>query len=86
MYSDAEGQDDDAALQEALELSKMPDKPDAAKPEAAAAKKEEDKKPATEDVNIDEDFMNDVMNDLGIDMNDDDAAKNDKEKKDEDKK
>lgn len=87
MYSDGEGQDEDAALQEALELSKMPDKPDAAqakKPVEAAAKKDEEKKPATEDVNIDEDFMNDVMQDLGIDMNDDDAAKKEKEKEKKD--
>ena len=66
MYSDGDGQDEDAALQEALELSKVPDKPpaDAQKaPEEAPAKKEEEKKPqaAAEEVNIDEDFMNDVM-------------------------
>lgn len=35
-------------------------------------------------MNIDEDFMNDVMNDLGIDMNDDDAANKDGEAKKED--
>ena len=92
MYSDDDGQDEDAALQEALELSRVPEKPDAAqaKPAEEATKPEDEKKPTTADVNIDEDFMNDVMNDLGIDMNDDDAAnkdgdggkKEDKEKKD----
>lgn len=30
--------------------------------------------------------MNDVMNDLGIDLNDDDAAKKDKESKDKEEK
>lgn len=30
MYSDDDGQDEDAALQEALELSRVPEKPDAA--------------------------------------------------------
>merc|ERR1712194_113873 len=43
-------------------------------------------KPAAEDVNIDEDFMNDVMNDLGIDLDEDDAAKKDKESKDKEEK
>lgn len=83
MYSDDDGQDEDAALQEALELSRVPEKPDAAqasKPAEEAPKKDDEKKPTTADVNIDEDFMNDVMNDLGIDMNDDDAANKDKDK------
>ena len=88
MYSD-DGQDEDAALQEALELSRVPDKPDAGTMKAAeeAPKKEEEKKPTTADVNIDDDFMNDVMKDLGIDG--DDGKKDedkDKDKKDGDKK
>jgi len=82
MYSDGEGQDEDAALQEALELSRVPEKPDQAAQVAAGAeeqqKKEQEQQPAAE-VNIDEDFMNDVMNDLGIDMNEGDADK-DKDK------
>lgn len=90
MYSDEDGQDEDAALQEALELSRVPEKPDAAqaKPAEEASKPEDDKKPTAAEVNIDEDFMNDVMNDLGIDMNDDDAANKeaDAKKKEEDDK
>jgi len=72
MYDDdnnEEGDDDEKALQEALALSMVPDAAAAAggeqpKPQAAAA--EVQKEP---DVDIDADFMKDVIGDLGIDMN-----------------
>lgn len=71
MYDDDnndDGDDDEKALQEALALSMVPDAAAAAggeqpKPQAPA---EVQKEP---DVDIDADFMKDVIGDLGIDMN-----------------
>ena len=89
MYDEAAAQDEDEkALQEALLLSKMPDKPAEVKPEAV---KPAEVKPTTADVNLDQDFLNEVINDLGIDVDPNalgDLVNDGKkeEKKDDDKK
>lgn len=67
MYEDVD--DDEKALQEALALSNQIDPPKAAE----EVKKEVPKpvvqeQPTTADVNIDEDFLKDVIGDLGIDV------------------
>lgn len=74
MYEDVE--DDDQALKEALELSRMPQVPE--KKAEEEKPKEPEVKPPTVDVNIDDDFMNDVMNDLGIDVDGEDEKKDEK--------
>ena len=91
MYDEAAAQDEDEkALQEALLLSKMPDKPAEAKPEAP---KPAEVKPSTADVNLDQDFLNEVINDLGIDVDPNalrdlvnDGKKEEKKEGDKDKK
>lgn len=83
MYEDVD--EDEKTLQEALALSRVPDK----KPEEE--KKEEpkpDKQPTTEDVAIDQNFLEDVINELGIDVDPtalDDLMKDDKPKDGDDK-
>jgi hypothetical protein len=86
MYNDDEGEDEEKALQEALLLSQQPDKPVAADAAKAEDKKEPEIKPA-EDVNIDDDLMNEVINELGIEGVDaNELNKMVDEKKDGDKK
>jgi hypothetical protein len=65
MYSDDAADDEEAALKEALALSMMPDK------DKAEGEKKVENKPATEqkpEVDIDADFMKDVIGDLGIEL------------------
>jgi len=86
MYNDDEGEDEEKALQEALLLSQQPDKPVAADAAKVEDKKEPEIKPA-EDVNIDDDLMNEVINELGIEGVDaNELNKMVDEKKDGDKK
>ena len=93
MYDEA---DEDKTLQEALALSNPNYKPEpAAKPDEAEAAKPANPAPATTaDVAIDEAFINDVIGDLGIDVDaaalgdlvDDGKKDGDKKKEDKEKK
>lgn len=94
MYDEDPQDDDEKALAEALALSVLPQGGEESKPEAEKAKEEVQQEPQ---VNIDANFMKDVIGDLGIDMDEaqlDDIvneAKNankdeEKDKKDGDKK
>ena len=93
MYDNDDGEDEEKALQEALLLSQQPDKPakDAEEKKAEVPAKDPEPKPTTAEVNIDDDFVNEVINDLGIDVNPNELndlvnePKKDEEKKDGDK-
>ena len=100
MYDEDPNDDAERELQEALALSMVPNSAPEAKGEpnstkmAGAPKKEGNQEPAKEeqqDVEIDENFMKDVIGDLGIDINESqlneivNEAKKKDEKKDGDK-